>query len=216
MTYQPKTTAEQRKELVQYLCDVNHRGAKVQRIVDDLAACEAALAERQEILRSYLMELAKAEARIAALEQRHLVEPFGHTVHLLTIENILSTIDPSPDEPITAEWLREEWGFEHQYSTETTTKMSVEITERYWIDIYHRHGRTENYIEVIGETEFAKCNNKIRNPTRQQFSDLAKVLNIQRRTKHATEPKGCTCLNSPNMLYAPCSYCDKQGKDGAK
>lgn len=60
MTYQPKTTAEQRKELVQYLCNVNHRGAKVQRIVDDLAACEAALAERQEILRSYLMELHQA------------------------------------------------------------------------------------------------------------------------------------------------------------
>lgn len=48
MSYQPKTTAEQRKELVQYLCNVNHRGAKVQRIVDDLAACEAALAEEQQ------------------------------------------------------------------------------------------------------------------------------------------------------------------------
>ena len=47
MKYEPKTTAEQRRELVQYLCNVNHRGAKVQRICDDLAACEAALAEEQ-------------------------------------------------------------------------------------------------------------------------------------------------------------------------
>ena len=51
--------------------------------------------------------------------------------------------------------------------------------------------------------------------TRQQFCDLARCLGIPRK-QPKPEPEGCTCLSSPNMLYAPCSYCDKQRKDGVK
>ena len=66
MKYEPKTTAEQRRELVQYLCNVNHRGAKVQRICDDLISCEAALAEEQRkstTLEQAMRELIASEVR---------------------------------------------------------------------------------------------------------------------------------------------------------
>jgi protein subunit release factor A len=79
--YEPKTTAEQRRELVQYLCNVNHRGAKVQRICDDLAACEAALAEEQariaelEAMVRELVEATEAEYHVVAGDQYHMLCP---------------------------------------------------------------------------------------------------------------------------------------------
>lgn len=98
--------------------------------------------------------------------------------------------------PITAEWLREVWGAD--------------------LSLY-RIGNINGsfYIDSDGSLVWKHVGNETaRLTTRQQFCDLARCLGIPRRPSKS-EP-GCTCLDSPNMLYAPCSYCEQRRKDGAK
>lgn len=103
--------------------------------------------------------------------------------------------------PITADWLREVWGFEKaewsKIAYENGHWSMVKVNDDCW------HYEDDNF-EWPHDLH-----------TRQQFCDLARCLGIPRK-QPKPEPEGCTCLSSPNMLYAPCSYCDKQRKDGAK
>ena len=119
---------------------------------------------------------------------------------------VLATIDPSPDEPITAEWLREVWGFEEYSVYGSVTRLCVAVGEI----MVRMHPHTDGW-DCYGD-DFELPNLLT---TRQQFCDLARCLGIPRK-QPKPEPEGCTCLSSPNMLNAPCSYCDKQRKDGAE
>lgn len=100
--------------------------------------------------------------------------------------------------PITAEWLREVWGAVDGRMPgdlvigPIVRGINKEIGKPYWM--------VRSWTITHDLT------------TRQQFCDLARCLGIPRRPSKS-EP-GCTCLDSPNMLYAPCSYCEQRRKDG--
>lgn len=148
-----------------------------------------------------LREVRQAAERVTELKYRTVYQDATVMGHY-----ILATIDPEPEAGITAEWLREEWGFKEYTVYDSVTRLRIDIGEiAVWM---HPHTDGWDFYGVDFEWPHVLT-------TRQQFCDLAKALGIPRK-QPKPEPEGCTCLSSPNMLYAPCSYCDKQRKDGAK
>ena len=88
--------------------------------------------------------------------------------HLVMCNYILATIDPSPDEPITEQWLQEEWGFK---KAEWSRRIVYENGHASMINVYDNCWNYE-------DDEFEWPRNL---HTRQQFCDLARCLGIPRR-----------------------------------
>lgn len=91
---------------------------------------------------------------------------------LMQSTHILSTIDPSPGEPITEQWLHEEWGFE-----------GVMDNDKFYL--YHDYS---HYLIILKDgigVFYFDCDDGDLWPhdlhTRQQFCDLARCLGIPRR-----------------------------------
>lgn len=82
-------------------------------------------------------------------------------------EHIFATIDPEPESPITADWLREVWGFEKaewsKIAYENGHGSMVKVNDDCW------HYEDDNF-EWPHDLH-----------TRQQFCDLAKALGIPRK-----------------------------------
>lgn len=81
-------------------------------------------------------------------------------------EHILATIDPSPDEPITADWLREVWGFE-KVDWSSRTYENGHAAMICWVDYWNYEDDDLNWPHNL--------------TTRQQFCDLARCLGITRK-----------------------------------
>ena len=145
-----------------------------------------------------------------ASEPREIIDGWRSKL-LMQSTHILATIDPSPDEPITADWLREVWGGRKPTPLEQYDHSSSSTEEQVSFDSHNGV-----FVNFGVFWEYAVCQHCVTIlTTRQQFCDLARCLGIPRK-QPKPEPEGCTCLSSPNMLYAPCSYCNKQRKDGVK
>lgn len=79
---------------------------------------------------------------------------------------VLATIDPSPDEPITADWLREVWGFE-KVDWSSRTYENGHAAMICWVDYWNYEDDDLNWPHNL--------------TTRQQFCDLARCLGIPRK-----------------------------------
>lgn len=96
---------------------------------------------------------------------------------LMQSTHILATIDPSPDEPITSEWLREEWGAGMPSLLDYEEHATSSINQTVVFD--NQHGVFVNSGEYW---EYSVCQRSVvLLSTRQQFCDLARALGIPRR-----------------------------------
>ena len=90
------------------------------------------------------------------------------------VKYILATIDPEPDAPITADWLREVWGFEN---------IPGEDDDEYYLDHNYMH-YSILLTESVG-TFYFDCEDGDAWPhdihCRQQFADLARCLGLKRK-----------------------------------
>lgn len=79
---------------------------------------------------------------------------------------VLATIDPSPDAEITADWLREVWGFE-KVDWSSRTYENGHAAMICWGDYWNYEDDDLNWPHNL--------------TTRQQFCDLARCLGIPRK-----------------------------------
>ncbi len=86
---------------------------------------------------------------------------------------VLATIDPSPDSAITADWLREVWGWS-SYGTMSMHYDHDEYTAFSW--------RQEDGLSFVAKSHQMRCyTTGFPVVTRQQFCDLARALGIPRK-----------------------------------
>ena len=84
----------------------------------------------------------------------------------IVCQHIFATIDPEPESPITADWLREVWGFE-KVDWSSRTYENGHATMICWGDYW-------NY-----EDDYLNWPHNL--TTRQEFCDLARCLGIPRK-----------------------------------
>jgi len=92
-----------------------------------------------------------------------------HTV----VDYALATIDPSPDELITADWLRDVWGWD-SHGTMSMHYDHDQYTAFSW--------RQEDGLSFVAKSHQMRCyTTGFPVATRQQFCDLARCLGIPRK-----------------------------------
>lgn len=127
---------------------------------------------------------------------------------------VLSIIDPEPDLPITAEWLREEWGLydtlskddvRYCYRNQENAELIVDM--RQWQDVW-----------VMDVPVWPHDLH-----TRQQFCDLARCLEIPRqkaKLEQSNESYCGKCGEKLKQTKKGVQYCEcwmpTLGEDGAK
>ena len=84
----------------------------------------------------------------------------------VVVDFALATIDPSPDDPITADWLREDWGLNEYCGNMVWGGFRMMPTA-------NGNGR---WLPAWGTSTFPHMLS-----TRQQFCDLARALGIPRK-----------------------------------
>lgn len=92
---------------------------------------------------------------------------------LMQSTHILATIDPEPEAAITAEWLRDEWGWD-SHGTMSMHYDHDEYTAFSW--------REDDGVAIVAKAHQLRCyTTGFPINTRQQFTDLARCLGIPRR-----------------------------------
>jgi len=111
---------------------------------------------------------------------RQVREAAEHHWSAMMRKYILATVDAEPDAAITADWLREVWGASCSDSQNSCFLGNYMFVPQYGEKKQCRVVRTDTWLDLsTDDVEIAIIKN------RQQFTDLAKALNIPRRTKHA-------------------------------
>ena len=87
----------------------------------------------------------------------------------VVVDYALAIIDPSPDEPITADWLREVWGAEELNDGVVQARI-----------LFSSHPPYIGSVE-LGRDAILICETPTAITTRQQFCDLARCLGISRK-----------------------------------
>ena len=91
----------------------------------------------------------------------------------IVCQHIFATIDPSPDEPITADWLREVWGW-HDNGTMSMHYEHDEYTALSW--------NQNDGLSIVAKSYQMRCyTTGFPMHNRQQFCDLARCLGITRK-----------------------------------
>ena len=91
----------------------------------------------------------------------------------IVCQHIFATIDPEPESPITADWLREVWGWS-SYGTMSMHYDRDEYTAFSW--------RQEDGLSFVAKSHQMRCyTTGFPVATRQQFCDLARCLGIPRK-----------------------------------
>ena len=129
-----------------------------------------------------------------ASEPREIIDGWRSKL-LMQSTHILAIIDPSPDEPITADWLREVWGAEELNDGVVQARI-----------LFSSHPPYIGSVE-LGRDAILICETPTAITTRQQFCDLARCLGISRK-QPKPEPEGCTSawLFASNSLPASWTF----------
>jgi len=91
----------------------------------------------------------------------------------VVVDFALATIDPSPDELITADWLRDVWGWD-SHGTMSMHYDHDQYTAFAW--------RQEDGLSFVAKSHQMRCyTTGFPVVTRQQFCDLARALGIPRK-----------------------------------
>ena len=107
-----------------------------------------------------------------ASEPREIIDGWRSKL-LMQSTHILATIDPSPDELITADWLRDVWGWD-SHGTMSMHYDHDQYTAFAW--------RQEDGLSFVAKSHQMRCyTTGFPVVTRQQFCDLARALGIPRK-----------------------------------
>ena len=133
----------------------------------------------------------------------------------IVCQHIFATIDPEPESPITADWLREVWGWS-SYGTMSMHYDHDEYTAFSW--------RQEDGLSFVAKSHQMRCyTTGFPVATRQQFCDLARCLEIPRqkaKLEQSNESYCGKCGEKLKQTKKGVQYCEcwmpTLGEDGAK